>query len=419
MSRPSETEDDLTQVLVKAGEILRNLTPPTFTSLLLIADDEMDTQTEIAETIGRTRPTVSKYLNKLKDMPIALARNPGQHYTVTEEGEQIVTLIHDMIDRLRTDSHTIDWSDSEDREKVATFFAPLHNSRSTLPFFILYSIGSRSAVGDRIHYHDPPQPIQIWDVVDDIEVRQEKRGKSVTVKQIRQTLWRFDDAGSVEFDGEQIKLSKKGREQAFLLEQLIQMLKEQKETDVDEDANESTSSSYASTTDTTQSIFGDAQTSSSESSVTIPGSDNLAGQDDPRGFLDSGRASHDISRKSSHESPTIIPTYCLRPTDDQEITLTEGEKPSERLDSQSQPSPVLPITTLTLEELADQVDRLIDEYNGAIEIKPYWALQTGTRQYPLAPARFALDDAYRRAWNIVNNAYDLWNNQSEESSPTE
>lgn len=193
------------------------------------------------------------------------------------------------------------------------------------------------------------------------------------------------------------------------------MLETQEEVNVVGDMNENTSSSYISSTDTIQSSLGGTQTSSS---VTLPGSDNLAGQDDPRGFLDSGRASLDTSRKSPHEYPTITPTYCLRPADDQRITLTE-EKPSERLDSRSQPPPILPITTLTLEELADQVDRLIDEYEGAIEIKPYWALQTDTGQYPLAPALISLDDAYRRAWDIINDAYELWDNQPEESSPTE
>lgn len=416
MSRPSETEDDLTQVLVEAGEILRKLTPPTFISLLLIADDEVDTQTEIAEVIDRTRPTVSKYFNQLSDLPIALATNPGQHYTVTGDGEKIVTLFHDMIDRLGPDLDTLDWNDKNDREKMATFFAPLHNTRSTLPFFILYSIGVRSAVGDRIHYRDPPQPIQIWDVVNDVEPRQEMRGKSVTMKQIRQTLWRFEDAGTVEFDGEQIILSEKGLEQAFLLEQLIQLLEKKDEINIDKDTNENTSSTYISSTDTMQSSFDDTQTSSFENSVTLPGSDNLAGQDDPRGFLDSGRASLDNSRKSSAEYPIIIPTYCLCPADDQGIPHTEDETSSERLDSQSQPASIFPITTLTLEELGDQVDRLINEYEGDVEIKPYWALQTNTGQYPLAPAFISLDDAYRRAWDIINDAHELWNNQSEESS---
>jgi biotin operon repressor len=419
MSHPSQTEGDLTQRLVKAGEMLRTLTPPTFISLFLIADDEVDTQTEVGEKIGRTRPTVSKYLRSLKKLPIPLATNPGQHYTVTDDGEKVITFIYDMIDTLGTDLHSVDWSDNEVRENIATFFTPLHNSRSTLPFFILHSIGSRSAVGDRITRHDPLQPVQMWDVISDVEARQEKRDKSVSVKQIRQTLWRFDDADTIEFDGEQIRLEEKGREQAFLLEQLVQMLEEQRKTDMAEDVNESTSSSQLSPADELRSSSSDTQTILPESSVDLYGSDNLAQQDNPRGFLDSGRASLDNSQNSLHESPTILPTYCLSPSVTEEISLVEDEDSSEGLDSQPQLPPVLPLTTLTLDELAGQIDRLIDEYDGDIEVKPYWTLQTDTGQYPLAPAQFSLDDAYRRAWDLINDAHELWNNRSEDTSSTE
>lgn len=392
----SETEDDLTQVLVKAGEILQTLSPPTFISLFFIADDEGYTQTEIAEKIGRTRPTVSKYLRSLKDLPIPLATNPGQHYTVTKKGERVVDFIYRMFEHLGTDLDTIDWSDDEDREHVASFFSPLHNSRSTLPFFILYSIGVRNAIGDRITRDNSSIPVQMWDVISDVEVRQKKRDKSVSVKQVRQTLWRFEDAGTIKFDGEQIELEKKGHEQAFLLEQLIQMLKEQRDADVDRGLDENTSDS-----------------------IDLPGSDNLAGQDNPRGFSDSGRASFTGTQKSSHESPTIIPTYCFRPVVEDGNTFTEDEMTGEESDSQPPPTPVLPLTVLTLEELGDQVDKLIDEYNGDMVIQPYWSLQTNTGQYPLAPAQLVLNDAYRHAWDIINDAQELWNRRAGETSSTD
>lgn len=398
MPRSNGTDKRSNQVIGEAGVIMRKLSlPPIITLHHIHNNNKTYTQKEIADVIGCERATVSQYLRSMKELPLPLVVKQGQRYTTTEAGEAVLSHLKRMFDRLGDNINTIDWKNEAATEEIAAWLTPFGNARSTPPFLLLYSIGTRSAFGERIERHGTPRPASLEDVVQDVTSRQEERGGRSTRKQVQELLRRFDDAGTVEYDGQEITLTKKGHEQANFLEQLIQILEKESEIGDNGEAGERVGPPQSSPADSSYADRGNTQMSPERSSRERYEMDNIAQQTDPRGFFDSGRASIDILEEADHEVPAIIPAYCLRAI----------------VDDESEPTPVYPFTTLSLNELADQIRQLAGEYDGEIKFEPYWTLQTKDGLYPLSQARLPLGEASRRAWKLVNDAHELWNEQSQ------
>lgn len=340
--------------IAEAGVILRTLTPPTLATLDLLINHDTYIQSEMADIIGCRRPTVSRYLQSLEfeDLPISLTRKQGQHYKATDLGERIFGLIDSMLDRLGLDLRGIKWNDEDNQEKIENKLSPLCDSRSIGPFLIL------EAMRSRVTLFDTSESINIKDIVIDVRARQQELSESVTPKQIREAVWRFDDKKAVEFDGSQITLIEKGHEHARLLHQLAQILEDEQ----DEGMDKSTAAS------------------SSER-----GSGGIAHLLDPRPFrggsqtIDSSRRTNRMASEALQEPPTIVPAYYLVPSDDTEA----GE-------GQSLESPMLPFTSLTVRELANQAKQLEQKYDGETLLEPYWALRTEDGLSPLGPAQLTL-----------------------------
>jgi DNA-binding MarR family transcriptional regulator len=355
MPRSSDTDGHQTPRLVEAGEILRTLSPPTLATLHLLIDSDISTQSDMADIIGCARPTVSRYLQSLEDLPMSLARKQGHNYTATEAGDRIFGLIESMLARLGTDLRDVEWSDDEEREEIEDNLSPLYDSRSTWPFLILESIRSR------VNFLNTPEPVSVEDVIIDVRSRQRDIGKSVTAKQIRKTLWRFDEKQAIEFDGSQITLTDpKGQQHVRLLHQLIQILEEEQTVDVDEST-------------------GRASSSKNDSST-------IANLLDPRQFRGGSRtvgASQKANRTVPgplQEPPTIVPAYYLIRSNDAEPDARQT----------SELSPMLPFTSLTVDELSNYANQLKQEYGGNAQLEPYWALRTEDGLSPLGPAQLTL-----------------------------
>lgn len=344
-----------TSQLTDAGMILRTLTPPTVATLDLLINYDVYLQSEIANIIGRKRPTVSRYLQSLEfdDHPFSITRKQGKHYKPTECGEQIFGLIDGMLDRLGSGLQEIVWDGDTQPEIIEDELSPLYDSRSIWPFLILESIRSR------VNFFDSLEPVDLEDVILDVRVRQQEMNESVTPTQIRETVDRFDDKGVVEFDGSRIFLEGKGQEHVRLLHQLVQILENEVEYDQDGGVHQSTLTS----------------SSNSESS-------RIAHQLDPRPFRGGSRtvsASRRADQTTSvgvQDPLTIVPAYYLIPSDETET------------DEGGADSPVFPFTSLTVRELADYASQLDQKYDDDALLKPYWALRTGAGLSPLGPAQF-------------------------------
>lgn len=367
MPRPSDLDGRSTAVLVEAGEILRKLNPPTLAALLFVLKDNTQTQAEMADAIGCSRSSISKYLRTLSDLPLPLAtQQRGRRYTVTDEGKKIVGLIDGMVDRM-TDRHgldlrAIDWENDADREEVATDLAPLYGSRSSRTFFVLDALRDRSGSDDL----STSRRVWIENVVHDVDVRLKERDESVTTEQVRNTLRRFADNDTIEFDGEYITLIEKGRAHAWLLDRLAQSIEEENAADGSATEKPAPESSIG---NSPQILTADQH----ETDVTQ--------QIRPHRFYEGDQrvdASSDAS--ASSESPIIVPAYCLKSIGDGDIK--EGSR------SQSQ-LPILSLTTMTIAELAKAVNRLTQKYDENMQIEPYWTLQMGSELYPLGPAQLS------------------------------
>jgi hypothetical protein len=366
----SRNTDRPTQAIVIAGEILCTLHPSLLGALLVVYKDDSVTQAEVAEAVGRTQPTVSSYFQSLENLPVPLTIKRGQRNTVTDTGEKVISLIRRLSTHLDVDLSAADWSDESDREAVSTILSPLHDSRSTEPFFILDSLYGRSDIDGLL---GTPQPVWLDDVVNDVKQRQQERDKSTTLNQIREKVKRFRDTDVLTFDGTQITLTEKGQEHARLLIELVQFLTDHDNIDL------ATSENIES--QTTTEADGESQdndeSSRSESIDTVRpvlAQDDIVQQQQGQRFLGE-RESSDVDRILLGETPTVVLTYCLQPS-----------KTSSDSKSQPSPVPVVSLTPLTAGELADHVEQVVQEYGGDTPLIPYWALQTETGLYPLGKA---------------------------------
>lgn len=347
MAHSDKTPDRSTGVLEDAGEILRNLTPPTLASLLVVSEDNTQTQVEMADTVGVSRSSISKYLQTLSNLPLTLiTKQRESRYTVTDDGKKVITLINEMVSNVEIDLHDLDWESDAAQEQVGTRLAPLHGSRSDRTFFVLDALRVRSG---SVNPYATPSRVWVEDVVHDVNTR-----GNATSERVRQTLRRYDEADAIEFDGEYIKLIKKGQDQAQLLDQLAHQIEKQEE---EEDAG---------------------RIPSADSSEQLEAG-SLSGQMRRHGFHGGGqRAVAGSSASVSHELPTIVPAYCLSsPHEDTSDTRTQS------------PLPVLPLVAMTIGELTDAVARLPHEYNEDMRIEPYWTLQTESGLFPLGPAQLS------------------------------
>lgn len=368
MSQSSNSGRQPTSLLVEAGAILRTtLTPNTLATLLAVLKDDTQTQAEIADTIGCGRSTVSSSLRSLADLPLALVRKQAQRYTVTDAGVKVIGLVDGMFGGFDQDLHAIDWQTTADREDVIDIVTPLYDSRTTEPFFILYSLSVRSANSND---HGSSHSIQSEDVVEDVIKRQTERGESTSSTQIRHTLRRFDDCGVITFDGRQITLIEKGQKHTRLLQELIRQLEEQRNTTEEESKmSESSQKEYPSASLTTSIPSTERSDASVESSEIVP-------QHRRQGFF--GRAQSSIDHSIiSRNTPSLIPVYCLCTTNDADP------------DPQSQPLPVLPLTTMSITELIDHANQLAHTYDADAQLEPYWAVWTDSGLQPLGPAQLS------------------------------
>jgi Mn-dependent DtxR family transcriptional regulator len=392
-----------TNALVEASEIYQTLYPTALASLLLVAEDKRYKQAEIAEQIGCADSTVSKARQSLSKLPLPLLEKGTQQYSVTEAGRAVLTLIDEMAERQNEPFRSVDWSNDDEKASVAELLGPLSDSVSTTPFFILDALGEYS---DKDELLGTPSTVPIQKIVRDVDKRREDRGESATTEQVRTILRRLADAGTVISDGpDDCRLTDEGREQARLLDQLAQLIEKSDETEVDVDTS-------------TASLRQDAQSSSATTRSSSSGTrraGRVANQIIERRFA-GGRSSTPVSEPAPEplgidatEPLSILPAYCFVLGDDDSTDTTSQ---SATLHA------VLPVTHLTIEELADRVEQLVHEYGEETQLTPYWTLQTESDLYPLGPAELSLDEVSYQAWNLINDVSNA-SPKEDHSSPSE
>ncbi len=362
MPQPSATASPPTDALAQAGETLQTLTPRTLATLLIVVDEDPQTQGDIAEMIGSARSTVSKYLLSLEELPLPLVLKGRQRYAGTDAGRTVVGLFDGMTERLGVDLETIDWQTDTEVEQIADCLTPLCDSRSPTPIFVLEALRARGGVVDLL---GTPRPVSVEVVVDDVARRHNERGERTTTEQVRTILRRFEDADAIEFDGEDCTLIDKGQEHACLLHRIVKLLEEQAERQDEHDGQRGSDQSE------------DGIQTEPQSSTATTGTSRVANQVDPRQFT-GGSTLSTATSSDDQTMPSIIPAYWL-------ITDTERENTA------TQPVPGLPLTTMTTEELVERATHLHEEYGTDGTLVPYWTLQMGEELHPLEEAELSLD----------------------------
>jgi DNA-binding MarR family transcriptional regulator len=216
----SRRHDWPTPLLDTTGEVLQRVTPTSLASLVLLDSGTATTQTEIADVINRDQSTVSSSFQSLKfdNLDVALVEKSGRTHTLTNLGEEIVDIVTDAR-QLGAELDTVDWGSESDKDRIAARLAPLHGSRSIVPFLLLDSVASRSEIGDS---RDAPQLVDSDDVARDVKNRLEKTDRTTSKQKLRQITDRFVEQNTITFDEGSLLLTEKGQRHADLLDQVAE-----------------------------------------------------------------------------------------------------------------------------------------------------------------------------------------------------
>lgn len=343
MSQDSERERRSANIIVEAGKILQRLKPPRLAVLLFITNDEIETQTEMADILDVSSSTITTHLQKLENLPVSLTEK-RRTYKITPAGDTVLGYYAQMLNRLGKNLRTVNWDNETDRDQIGELLAPLHNSRTIVPFLVLASIARHSTVEGRIGIFAQPQPVNVKDIIADVKEWQEERGETATRKQVRWLLGRFEEAGTISFDDgkNEVRLEDDGKEHAKLLEQVIELI---------EDHRKESESGRRRPTEASSSLT--QQDSASTRPQTIDqrtdAGRNVGPQLGLQGFYEGGQ------EIESAENPTIVPAYGVASSNSEESP------------------PVLALTpTVTAEDLAAQTERIRREHGDDTELKLFW-----------------------------------------------
>lgn len=217
-----------TQLISNAGAILRKLTPPRIATLLLVRQN-IGTQREMADRLNRAPPTISNYLEALAELPVPLVETEGTNHA-TSEGNQIVSAMSRFTSNyLGVDLQEESWdsdSTSERLDELDSCLHPLHTFRTDPPFFTLYAMGVEGSSGWLVDL--TLESIPISNIVTAVKRWLED---SITRKQIRERLNKFEASNTIEIDEQSVILTDKGLEQCRLLDQVMQIFVDSTDTD--------------------------------------------------------------------------------------------------------------------------------------------------------------------------------------------
>ncbi|WP_330630347.1 hypothetical protein [Halocatena halophila] len=213
-----------TSDLVTAANLLQSLNPSKVGLLLVICDDEVQTQGELSDLIGRNQSTISSYIQSLSSLSPPLVAK-GRYYMITGTGGKVISLINDVARRSGVDLRTLDWSSRSSRSTIDDLLTPLHDSQIDRPIFVLEALGNRSGIDGPI---GSPEAVRFANIVRDVEQRLDDMGKSVTKEEIRRTVKnRFEAVGVVRLEDDLIHLTDKGHQLAWLLSELVHHIEEE------------------------------------------------------------------------------------------------------------------------------------------------------------------------------------------------
>lgn len=335
------------QTVVEAGQILQKLTPARVATLLFVADGEMEKQTEMADVLDISRSTITNHLQKLEDLPVSLVVRQRK-YEITPIGEEILGILVRMFNRQEENLHDVDWGDPAERNHIGDLLAPLHSTRSVVPFFALYSVAQHSTVEDKVNIMAPTQPVQVKIVVDDVKSWQTGRGETATRKQIRSMLGRFEEAGSVEINDHELILTNQGKEHAKLLEDFVEAIESSRAADSSRDLSPESTDQDSTPSDT-------QAEPSTMSKNTERGSQQLS----LKGFHP-----NEVDDAGGSDAGTTVPAY----------GVSSAKESSDRTQSNPQLSSALLLTpTATVAELTDQLNRIGRAYGDDAQLELYWA----------------------------------------------
>lgn len=235
-SRPTQ-RDWPTPILLTTSQVLRALTPTSVASLVLLERGRATTQTAIADAVGRDQSTISSCFQTLRldESSVSLVKKASSSYTVTPFGERILDYVTDS-QYLGLELSSVELGTEAGKERIASQLAPLHGSRSVIPFLLLNAVAARQELGST----RTSQTVPLAKVSLDVDNRLQKLNRTTSRRKLRQITERFEDRGAITEDGDHIRLTEKGHRQAELLHRVAEVVSTQTPSDQTEQSDSPT-----------------------------------------------------------------------------------------------------------------------------------------------------------------------------------
>jgi len=197
--------------ITTAAEILRAVTPRVLATLVVIQEGEQQTQAQMAEDIGCARSTVSKHLRTLKNLPVKVIRKQGHDVEITNEGKKLIDVYSQTLSRFGIQLDSVNWA-TDEISAVENALSPLYEVRSETPFLILASLADLSTESE----------YEVW--IDDLIFRvrniDQENTRSISKQHFEQILDNFEQHKTIQREGDEIELTKKGKHQWRLMKEI-------------------------------------------------------------------------------------------------------------------------------------------------------------------------------------------------------
>lgn len=373
-----------------AAEILQAISPPVLATLLAFREREQKKQAEIASEVGCARSTISKYVQTLTNLPVAVLDKDGHRVTVTSAGHTLIDLYRTALAECSIDIETVNWS--TERDAIEEALSPLYRFRSTSPYLILdgiYELDQQTVDDDHI-WED--------DLLMEIDSREPTTIDSISSQHFDQVLEQFDTHDVIDRDDDSLSLTKKGRTLGTLCRQIQvtfgQTTPEQPSSTA---SNESTNTQGIEIghhpAESPQGLEQPSPSASTPKFQSTTTTQSLGAPDSANAFRGG------LTDRAAGATPRLGPVICVRKDGDvHPVGPVKGDT-------------VAAVAT-QLRSLAAELEELDETGDGTLQAGVLRSLVRGDQVTPLGEDWQDLSEASFTEWQMINKALELVSNES-------
>lgn len=217
--------------IIDTAEILRSISPSRLGSIYYLNKNSIDTQTEIAEQLNCTPPTISQHMQKLASLPLEVVQKDGAQHILTPFGSKILNIYETVLSTIDISISNLDWTSETGWTTVKDGLYPLHTARGSMIFILLDALGRQFSLGNEINLFKQESPIYISNIV--AEIQSMDFSIETSDRRIKRQLRKLREAECLEYDTKTIDVEKKGVAHIWLVKRVRELIRKQHQDESD------------------------------------------------------------------------------------------------------------------------------------------------------------------------------------------